>query len=340
MSVIRQDPTTKEWVIIATERGRRPREIGLRTASAGRHGHETSCPFCPGNETLSPSEVLRCPDERGGGWATRVVLNMFPALRAVGEPRRREPALLFREMDGVGHHEVIIETPFHDRIFPMMEDAEVEGILNVYRARYQALQRDPRVKYIILFKNHGERAGTSLEHPHTQLVATPVPPLLHRRKADVAISHFDDTGRCLYADLVEAELKDQVRVIFQTRHYVVFHPFASRAPFETWIVPRQSQTSFGQVVSSELAELAQVLRKTLAALHRGLDNPDYNFIIHSASTEDENKPYYLWHLQILPRLSTIAGFELGSGIFITSMMPEESAALMREFMVPAPPPPS
>lgn len=336
MSVIRQDPTTKEWVIIATERGRRPHDHEARAEPAERRRHDSGCPFCPGNEALSPSEVFRYPNEPGAAWTTRVVVNKFPALRAEGEPRHREPGPLFREMDGVGHHEVIIETPFHDRLLPLMSDPEVEGILKVYQARYRALQQDRRVKYIILFKNHGQRAGTSLEHPHTQLAATPVPPLLHRRKTEVAIGHFDDTGRCLYCDLVEEELKDRVRVIFRTPSFVVFHPFASRAPFETWIAPTEHQPSFGQVTPSAMAELASVLRRTLAALHRGLGNPDYNFIVHSAPTEDENRPYYLWHLQILPRLSTLAGFELGSGIFITTMMPEESAAFMREHLDPGP----
>jgi UDPglucose--hexose-1-phosphate uridylyltransferase len=235
-------------------------------------------------------------------------------------------------MDGVGYHEVIVETPSHERITPLMEAAELERILRAYRTRYEALRNDPGVKYILIFKNHGDNAGTSLEHPHSQLVASPVVPMLLQRKYEVAISHYDVTGRCLYTELVEDEVRERTRVILETDHFVVFHPFASRVPFETWIAPKRHRSSFGQVVSDELADLGQVLRRTLRGLYGQLENPHFNYIIHSAPTEDESKAYYLWHLQILPRLTTIAGFELGSGIFITTMLPEESAACMRKIL--------
>jgi UDPglucose--hexose-1-phosphate uridylyltransferase len=237
----------------------------------------------------------------------------------------------------VGSHEVIVESPIHNRTPSQMDDAEVEQILRAYQARYQALQQDPRVRYIIIFKNHGERAGTSLAHPHAQLVATPIAPLQIRRKYEVAISHYDDTGRCLYCDLVEAEVAAQVRIVEETERFVVFHPFASRVPFETWIAPKHHQPSFGQVSREELAALAQVLRRTLLALDNALGNPDFNYVLHSAPTEDDTKRYYLWHIQILPRVTTIAGFELGSGMYITTVVPEESAALMRDIMARMPP---
>ncbi|HLC41215.1 MAG TPA: DUF4931 domain-containing protein [Methylomirabilota bacterium] len=206
----------------------------------------------------------------------------------------------------------------------------MERILRAYQARYHALREDSRVKCIIIFKNHGERAGTSLEHPHSQLVATPVAPMQMRRKYEVAISHYDDTGRCLYCDLVEAEVEAKARLVQETDRFVVFHPFASRAPFEAWIAPKKHQPSFGQVSGEDLASLAPVLRETLFALAAILGDPDFNYIIHTAPIEDESKPYYLWHIQIVPRVTTIAGFELGSGIYITTMMPEESAAILRQ----------
>ena len=332
MSLMRQDPTTKEWVIIATERDRRPHDFERTGHAPTDKAREPSCPFCPGNEALMPPELLSRQAPQGKGWAVRVTSNKFAALRQEGELLRRNDGPLFREMDGVGSHEVIVETPVHNRVIPLMEDAEVEQVLSVYHARYQALREDPRTKYIIIFKNHGERAGTSLEHPHSQVVATPVAPMLLRRRYEVAISHYDDTGRCLYCDLVEAEVQAKARLIMETGQFVVFHPFASRVPFETWIAPKRHQPSFGQVASEDLVELARVLRKTLHGLYRALGNPDFNYIIHSAPAEDENKAYYLWHLQILPRLATIAGFELGSGIYITTIVPEESAAFMRNFL--------
>jgi len=279
-----------------------------------------------------PEELFRIADLRGTGWTVRVTSNKFPAVGPTGRLERREEGPLFREFDGVGAHEVIVETPVHDRQLPVMTDREVTDVLTAYQARYQALKRDPRLKYIIMFKNHGEAAGTSLAHSHSQLVATPVPPMMLRRKYEVAIAHYDDTGRCLYCDIAEEEQKAKSRVVLETEQFLVFHPFASRVPFETWIMPKRHQPSFGQVPEKDLCELAPVLRRTLRALYDQLGDPDFNYIIHSAPIADENKDYYLWHLQILPRLNTIAGFELGSGIYITTMLPEESAASMKGYL--------
>jgi len=331
MSVIRQDPTTKEWVIIATDRSRRPDQFKKERVIPNLPSHQPSCPFCAGNEDLTPPEVLRLSAEGHEGWDVRVTPNKFAALGGTGEARRREDGPLFREMDGAGFHEVIIETPSHNQRMALMTDDEVGLILRACQMRYRALEKDSRIKSIIIFKNHGEQAGTSLEHPHTQLVATPVVPLLIRRKYDVAITHYDDTGRCLYCDLVEAELAAKIRVLFETDGFVVFQPFASRLPFETWIMPRHMQSSFSHVSGSDLVELASVLRRTLHGLDTALGNPHFNFAIHSAPTADHNQDYYLWHIQILPRLTTIAGFELGSGIFINTMLPEESARFLRKF---------
>lgn len=334
MSVIRQDPTTKEWVILATERGKRPHDFRSekRESISSLPSRIASCPFCIGNESLTPPEILRIGKDESSEWAVRVFPNKFAALSEEGDLKRREFSALFREIDGVGFHEVIVETPHHNRLIPFMDEEEVFKILRAYQSRYQALKQDWRIRYLIIFKNHGEAAGTSLEHPHSQLVATPVPPMLLRRKYEVAVSHYDDTGRCLYCDLVEAEINGAQRVIFESDRFVVFHPFASRVPFETWIAPKEHQPSFSRASIEELMEFAHVLRRVLRGLYQGIGDPNYNYIIHSAPTGDENKDYYLWHLQILPRLSAIAGFELGSGIFITSMIPEESAAFMRDVL--------
>lgn len=331
MSIIRQDPTTREWVIIAAERKRRPHEY-TRPERARSHPAEAGpCPFCPGHEAATPEEVFRVSDASGVGWTVRVTSNKYPALGATGLLGRREAGPLFREMDGVGTHEVIIETPSHERSLPLMTDHEVADVLTAYQARYRSLREDSRLKYLIIFKNHGEAAGTSLVHPHSQLVATPVPPMLLRRKYEVAVAHYDDTGRCLYCDIAEEERLAKSRVVLETDRYLVFHPFASRVPFETWITPKRHQPSFGQVGDEDLHELAPVLRRTLRALYDRLGDPDFNYIIHSAPAEDENKDYYLWHIQILPRLTTIAGFELGSGIYVSTMLPEQSAAAIREY---------
>ena len=332
MSILRQDPTTKDWVIIATDRGKRPDDFQKSVGDSIVPTHDSACPFCPGQEHLTPPDIIRYPQGTHHDWSLRVIPNKYAAVGLNVEPYRQEVGPLFREMGGVGHHEVIIETPQHDHSLSCMTTHEVALVLQACHERYGALKQDPQVKSIVLFKNHGERAGTSLIHPHSQIVGTPVAPLLIRKKYEVAMSHFDDTGRCLYRDLVDEERSANVRVLFESTRFVVFHPFASRVPFETWIAPKYEESAFGHVEPAHIAELAEVLRKTLKALDTALGDPDFNYIIHSAPPEDETKPYFLWHIQILPRVSTIAGFELGSGIFINTILPEDAAIHLKSYL--------
>ena len=332
MSILRQDPTTKDWVVIATDRGKRPDDFQKTVAESALPGHDSACPFCPGQESLTPPEIIRYPHDSSLDWRLRVVPNKYAAVGLNVEPYRKEEGHFFREMGGVGHHEVIIETPQHNQSLSRMTTNEVELVLQACHERYCALKQDTQVKSIVLFKNHGERAGTSLIHPHSQIVGTPVAPLLIRKKYEVAISHFDDTGRCLYRDLVDAERSATIRLLFESTRFVVFHPFASRVPFETWIAPKYEETTFGHVEPGHLAELADVLRRTLKTLDDALGNPDFNYILHSAPPEDETKHYFLWHIQILPRLATIAGFELGSGIFINTILPEDAALHLKKYL--------
>jgi UDPglucose--hexose-1-phosphate uridylyltransferase len=233
-------------------------------------------------------------------------------------------------MKGVGAHEVIIETPEHNQTLALMAESQILDVLKIYQRRYLALREEVWAKLILIFRNHGESAGTSLAHPHSQLIATPVVPKDIRRKYEVAATYYDDTNRCLYCDLVKDEIDLQERIILETQCFVVFHPFASKSPFETWIAPKRHQPSFGKVPEGDFPDLAHVLKLTLESLHKALDDPDYNYIIHSAPVEDELKSYYLWHIQIIPRLTKVAGFELGSGMSINTALPEETAKFMRE----------
>ena len=331
MSEIRQDPTTKEWVIIASNRVKRPHDLVKKRQKRSLHPYEPSCPFCLGNEHLSPEEVLRYPAEGSSGWRVRVVSNKYPALVPQGSTRLTEEVGFFTKMEGVGVHDVIVETPLHNRFIPLMEDQEVKELLTVYHERYNQLSRDPRVKLITIFKNHGGGAGTSLIHPHSQLVATPVVSAELRRQFEVAMAHYNDTGRCLYQDIIDHELRAGERIVMDTENFVVFHPFASRMPFETWIMPKKRQTSFGKIPTKDLASLAQVLRITLLKLYLSLHDPDFNYTIHTAPVGDENKDYYLWHIRIVPRLTSIAGFEIGSGMYINAAFPEETADFIRNF---------
>ncbi len=332
MPELRQDPATKQWVIIATERAKRPQDFVKNAPSVSLPAFQANCPFCPGNESMTPPETLACRSggpANGPGWWVRVIPNKFSALVPEGSLSRQATDGFFRKMDGVGRHEVIIETPRHDLSIPTMEDKQVEEILLTYRERYLALREDPRFKLIIIFKNHGPRAGTSLEHPHSQLVAMPIVPLTIRYRFEKAAGHFDDEGTCVYCDILKEGLRARSRLILESDRFATFHPFASRAPFETWIIPKRHQASFSALSTEEAKEFAWVLKRTLLQLYQGLNNPDYNYIIHSTPIKDEQEEYFHWHLQILPRLVTPAGFELGTGMFINTALPEETAAFIR-----------
>jgi len=334
MHQLRQDRTTKEWVIIAAERSKRPHSFrNVSKPPSEKPLYQIDCPFCGGNEHLTPHETLAyrlggAPDSRG--WWVRAVPNKFPALSPEGSLERKEEKGFFRMMDGVGVHEVVIETPAHNQLLSLMDDKQVEEILVAYRERYNAIREDPRIKLIIIFKNYGEAAGTSLEHPHSQLVGTPIVPSNIRRKLEEAARYYDDHGCCVYCDVIEEELSAENRIVMDTEKFVVFQPFASRFPFETWIVPKTHQASFGLISMQDSKTFAKVLKETLFKLYSKLNDPDYNFVIHTSPIRDEMEDYYHWHLQIIPRLTTPAGFEMGSGIHINVAFPEETADFLKK----------
>jgi len=318
---------------MARERAKRPHDFVRQQAKPEPPAFSPSCPFCPGNEAMTPPEIVTYQDQKTKGWRVRAFTNRFPALTPEGSTMIREEEGFFLGMDGIGIHEVIVETPLHNKPLALMEDRGVEDVLRAYRERYDAISRMPFVKSIIIFKNHGLSAGTSLEHPHSQLVATPLVPRHIRMQYGVAIRYYDDTGRCLYSDLAGHELGIGKRVVMETERFVVFHPFASHQPFETWIVPKMHQACFGNASAEDLEDLAHVLRITLLKLYRGLNNPDFNYVIDTAPAGDEHKDCYLWHLRVIPRLTEVAGFEIGSGIYINTALPEETAHFMRELKV-------
>jgi UDPglucose--hexose-1-phosphate uridylyltransferase len=333
LSEIRQDPTTKEWVIIASERARRPHDFARQENKPESPAFEPRCPFCPGNEAMAPSEVLKYQDSEDKGWRIRVFNNKFPALTPMDSATRCEKENFYFGMGGIGVHEVIVETPLHNQPLALMDDSGVYDVLLACQDRYKALIQLPYVKSVVIFKNHGPAAGTSLEHPHSQLVAAPIVPRHFRIRHEVAIRYYDDTGRSLYLDLLEHELKQGKRVVTENKDFVAFQPYASRRPFETWIVPRALQASFRDVTPQSLTSLANILRLILLKLYRGLKNPDFNYVIDSAPSGDENNNYYLWHLRIVPRIVEVAGFEIGSGIYINPAIPEETAQFMKELKV-------
>lgn len=332
-SMLRFDPTTLDWVIFAPSRARRPHELRthnepIRPMTDG----PAACPFCPGHEALAPHEIYVERPLGGSGheWSVRVVPNKFPALQVEEQPLRHMDPHGFRSLGGCGAHEVIIESPDHARLLCDQPVEQIERVLRAAQIRCQDLMRDARIQTVIVFKNHGEGAGTSLVHPHWQLIANPVVPRLLRLKHDVATTYFDQTGECLYCDLVQRELECRQRVLATNDAFVAFLPYASHVPFETWILPRRQIAAFTSQPRDDFRALADLLKIVLSSLHRALDNPDYNLTIDTVARGDETEAYFLWHMRILPRLSTPGGFEMGSGMSINTVLPEEAAAFLRE----------
>ncbi len=331
MSQLRQDISTREWVIIATDRAKRPKDFTEKEAEV-RETTSANCPFCEGNESATPPEVLAYrepgtePDKPG--WRVRVIPNKFPALMPAGSERRKKQGV-YQTMDGLGKHEVIVETPQHNKTIGTMEVGEVEEVILAYRDRYIALNQDRKFMLVTIFRNHGKRAGTSLSHSHSQLIATPIVPANVRHRLEEALRYYDYNGQCVYCDILRYELKSKDRLVMENEDYVAFEPFASRSPFETWIVPRRHESSFGNIGGREIETLAEILQGTLAKLYRSLNNPDYNYTIRTAPHHEAGEPHYHWHIQILPRLTTRAGFEIGSGIYINVAYPEETAEFLR-----------
>jgi UDPglucose--hexose-1-phosphate uridylyltransferase len=333
MSHLRQNVITKDWVIFATERAKRPHEFArsLDEILPELPIYKHNCPFCRGNENPSETEYLRIED--GQGWRVRIIPNKYPALSPIGD-RIRHSEGIHRSITGVGYHEVIIEHPDHNVTIALMEIGDVVNILRAYRQRYNQISQDKRIESVLIFKNHGESAGTSLEHPHSQITATPVVPSQIRYRMIEAINYFDDTGTCLFCYTLNDELKAKERIVFETEHFVAFMPYAALSPFHMWIFPRRHTSCFGDINEPELKDLAYNLKTVLAKLFYGLNNPAYNYTIRSIPTDEKQSDYFHWYLAIVPRVSKAAGFELGSGMYINTAMPEDSAKFLREVNIP------
>lgn len=327
MPEFRQNMATHEWVIIATERAKRPDQFARREEEhAPLPEFSEHCPFCPGNENQTPPPTLVMGNE--DRWDVRVVPNKFAALQPDHSTERVKVGR-FLKADGYGIAEVIIETPRHDLSIATMPLSQVRLVLEAYRRRKNSVARMRDVNFITLFRNHGERAGTSLEHPHSQLIATPIIPPHVRDQIHQAMSSYDSFGTCVYCEMLKEELKQEARLIVDSDNFIAFCPFASRSPFETRIYPKLHRSFFGNATDAELDDLAHVLKTVLLKMHKGLDDPDYNYIIRSAPVGDHEAKYYHWYMVIVPRLTTPAGFEMGSGIYINAMSPEECATFLR-----------
>lgn len=335
MPQLRKDPVVGRWVIISTERSRRPSNF----APVADTQAAEFCPFCAGHEDKTPPEVFAVrPPEQGdgpGGWEVRVVPNKFPALLIEGELERRGEGL-YDLMNGIGAHEVIIESPSHTHDLPDLPVHHVEKVLKAFRERLVDLHRDPRLRYVLVFKNRGERAGATLEHPHTQLIAMPIIPKAIDEEITGARRYFELKERCVFCDVIQQELAatEMSRVVLKSKHFVAIEPFAPRFPFETWILPRRHHATFHTIEDDgALPDLAAALKETLQRLNLALSRPPYNFVLHTAPVRNGSADYYHWHIEITPKLTRVAGFEIGSGFYINPTPPEDAARFLRELAV-------
>ncbi|MDD2711082.1 MAG: DUF4921 family protein [Verrucomicrobiae bacterium] len=340
MPELRQDPVAGRWVIVATERTRRPKDF------SGHHEHFSEPPvnpFAEGKEELTPPEIyaIREPGSKpnGPGWKVRVVPNKYPVLRIEGS-LEKEGDGLYDHISGIGAHEVVIETPNYN---VQLEEQPLEGVASVvetYRIRMTDLLKDTRFRYIIVFKNFGRDAGATLGHPHSQIIAMPVTPKAVKTKLTGALQYYEHKERNIFSDILRQELKDSRRIVYQNGAFVCFCPYASRFPFELCIMPRRQLPDFHKIDSSEVLQLADVMKVSLMKLRRGLNQPQYNYLIHTAPARYPKKDYwstieqdYRWHLEITPRLTHIAGFEVGTGFYVNPVPPEDAAHFLRDVEV-------
>jgi UDPglucose--hexose-1-phosphate uridylyltransferase len=327
MPELRQNIATKEWVIIATERAKRPEDFvqPSHVLIEQQPEWDADCPFCPGNEELD-LEVMRIPEQ--GPWELRVVRNKYPALRREGE-RVRSFDGVHRQISGVGYHEVIIESPRHNTSPALETPDKVTLTLEAFKIRGREISQDPRIDQLIYFKNHGEAAGTSLVHPHTQVIGVPIVPHSIRERTEEALRYFADTGRCVFCHMLADELKAATRIVAESDHFVAFIPYAAFSPFHMWILPRRHESNFVHTDACELADLGELLHRVLRKLYVGLRDPAYNYVIRTAPARDTGFEYLHWYVTIIPRVTQSAGFELGSGMYINTALPEVSAAFLR-----------
>lgn len=331
MNEIRQDLLTEQWVIYSPERAQRPHSTEPQETPR-EHLPESAahCPFCPGNESRLPSIIQEIPAKDERPWQNRIVPNKFPVLTPDGEITGTNRGI-YLTAAAYGVHEVIIESPLHDQDVPTMPEEEVRTLIETYAMRYsQAYRTHNEVVAVIIFRNHGSRAGTSLRHPHSQLIATGIMPHNVSHKEWIAKNYFSLNKRCVMCDILESEQSDESRIVFENDFFLAFVPFAAMVPFELCIVPKRHCSDFGLASEQERADLAVALRDALQRYQDVLGNPDYNYVIQSYSRQPTMVRYLHWYVQIQPRLTTPAGFEMGTGMHINPSLPEEDAAMLRE----------
>jgi UDPglucose--hexose-1-phosphate uridylyltransferase len=326
MSRLRKDPVSGRWVIINDDAPK------LDFVCAPLKKSSKVCPFCPGNESLTPPTIIAYGKKgrtQGHDWLVRVVSNKFPALRIEGSHEKTKLGM-YERIGGFGAHEVIVESPDHNLEIPDMPLEQVERILRCFRDRCLDLRQDPRIKYILIFKNYGQAAGASIEHPHSQLIGLPISPSRVTGEIKGSERHFELSEHCLFCDILKQDIREQQRLVIDDHGFVALAPFAARFPFETWILPKEHKASFDQISEEDISGLAKTLQSTLAKLKSCLGDPPYNLMIHTLPLQTGGEESFHWHIEIIPHLTQVAGFEMGTGFYVNPTPPEAAAARMRQ----------
>jgi UDPglucose--hexose-1-phosphate uridylyltransferase len=339
MAELRKDPILGRWVIIATERSKRPSSYHIEKETC--YTKPDKCPYCEGHEHMTPPEVyaLRTKDSKPNtpGWKVRVVPNKYPALEMTPSLGKSSVGI-FGMMTGFGVHEVIIETPDHKKEAKDQSIDEIKNWLCALQERVKAIHNDRRFKYTLIFKNKGRGAGASLSHPHHQMIATPITPKRVKEELESTREYYKVNKRCIFCDIIRQEFEIERRVVYENDAFVAFCPYASRFPFETWILPKRHYADFyDREIAEKTLSLAVALKTVLQMLSRAIGEPEYNYIIHAAPNRYPREGYwhtieedYHWHIELFPRLIRTAGFEWGSGFYINPTPPEDAAKFMRE----------
>lgn len=324
---LRKDPITGRWVIVNHDAPLLKFPIRTNERSS------KTCPFCPGQEAMTPPQILshdkKSASKTHSDWLIRVIPNRFPALR-IEEGNEKSGIGVYDKVGGFGAHEVIIETPDHDTEIADMPLEQIELILRVYRDRCLDLRKDARLKYILIFKNYGQDSGASLQHPHSQLIALPVVPSRVLQEVKGADQYTEFSERCLFCDMLNQEAAGKTRTVFAEDGFVAIEPFASRFPFETWLMPKTHAASFDAISDEGIKGMAKGLKAVLSKLKKGLNNPSYNFMIHTLPLGAKETDSFHWHMEIIPHLTQVSGFELGTGFYVNPTPPELAATLLRE----------
>ena len=328
MPELRKDPIIGRWVIIAKERGKRPTDFVIEKEQT-KGGF---CPLCPGHENTTPAEVLAFGRNsympNAPGWTLRVVPNKFPAMIIEGELNKRGEGI-FDKMNGIGAHEVIVETPDHNETMPEMAPEQLIQVFQAYNERIKDLSGDKRIRYIMVFKNSGRASGASLEHSHSQLIALPVVPYLIQDEINFSLTYFKYKDRCVFCDIIHQELSQGIRLVTENDEFLAICPFAPRAPFEMWVLPKRHQSSYTYIDDKQLHALTSIMLDILKKLHEAIPNVPYNYMLHTAPVREDPLEHYHWHIEIMPKLTMVAGFEWGTGFYINPTPPEDSASFLR-----------